>query len=436
MILKRVGATIKKYDMLPEGSLVLCAVSGGRDSMALLNILGELSGKLGFTVAAAHFNHCLRPTADRDEGFVRSWCRVRGIAFVSGKGDAGAFAKTEGRGLEDAARTLRYGFLEEAADKLGAAKIATAHHREDNAETVLLHLLRGSGLGGLGGIAPVRGRIVRPLLEVGRGEIEAYLIGRGIPYVDDETNMDVGFTRNRLRLEVMPLLEELYPGCAKRLAASAELLREDEEHLRRETAGLLPPATGGAAILPVSVLKKRDLAIRRRLIRAMGHQLGVSLDRAAVETALGLKNNGCADLPGGLWACREEGRIILRPAVPPPEPVELHPGEQAWGIWRVRVTEGCTPSGSPRQAVLDAGKIPGPLTLAPWDGRGRLAVGNGSRSIKRLFADRGIPPGERRNYPALYLDGRCVAVPGVAVDEDLLPPPGGKYLTVDVWNEP
>ena len=178
-LVRKVRAFCEKRDLLPREGTVLCALSGGRDSMALLHILSQLAEEGGFQVTAAHFNHRLRATADRDEAFVRDWCRGQGIPLTCGAGDVRKLARREGLSIEDAARTLRYAFLETAARDMGAARIATAHHREDNAETVLLHLLRGTGLRGLGGIPPVRGRIVRPLLETSRREIDGYVeIGR------------------------------------------------------------------------------------------------------------------------------------------------------------------------------------------------------------------------------------------------------------------
>ena len=199
-LVDRTAAFCRKWDMLPPaGGTALGAVSGGRDSMTLLHILMRLAEREGLRLVAAHFNHRLRPGADRDERFVRDWCGKQGVAFLSGGGDVRAHMT--GTGVEDAARRLRYAFLEDAADRLGASRIATAHHQDDNAETVLLHLLRGAGTCGLGGIPPVRGRIIRPLLEVSRAEIDAYAAENRIPYVEDETNGETVYTRNRLRLE-------------------------------------------------------------------------------------------------------------------------------------------------------------------------------------------------------------------------------------------
>lgn len=395
--------------------LVLCAVSGGRDSMAMLHLLSALAEECRFQVAAAHFNHRLRPAADRDEAFVRDWCREKNIPLTCGAGNVREFAVREGLSIEDAARTLRYAFLESAALDMGAARIATAHHREDNAETVLLHLLRGTGLQGLGGIAPVRGKIVRPLLEVSRAEIDEYVTRNQIPYVEDESNQDARFTRNRLRLEVLPLLEEMAPGASRRIAAAAALLREDGEHLRREAEALLPEGEDGAVILPIPVLNRQDGALRRRLVRAMGQRLGAELSREQTEAVLSLKNGGYLDLPQGLCAVRKPHQLILQKQPPPPPPLALHEGEQNWGRWKVTLERRTAPvESAPDRVVLrDTG---GELTVAPWDGAGRLAVENGSRTIKRLFADAGIPIERRGEHPAVLLDGTPVAVLGVATD--------------------
>ena len=418
----------------PPGGVMLCAVSGGRDSMALLCFLQAVASEEGFLLRAAHYNHHLRPTADRDERFVRAFCRERRIPLTCGGGDVRSWAQAHSASPEDAARTLRYRFLEEAAEAAGAVRIATAHHVQDNAETVLLHLLRGSGLRGLGGIPPVRGRIVRPFLETDRRDIEAYVARRGIPYVEDETNADPAYTRNRLRLEVMPLLEAIAPGCTARIAGAAGILREEEAYLEARCAPLVPPAEEDRVILPASALNTQDITLRRRLVRAMARQLGGELTAAQTDAVLALGSGGAMDLPGGLRAFRQPHRLTIRRLPKRPEPLVLRMGDQPWNGGTVHVREVSWPQDVPPGCALTAGKLAGPLTIAPWDGTGRLAVENGSRTIKRLFADRGIPADRREEHPALYLGGRPAAVLGVAVDWAFRPRPGERALTV-VWEE-
>ena len=198
---------MEQWHMLPpKGGLILCAVSGGRDSVCLLHYLHALGARCGFTVAAGHYNHHMRPTAQRDEDFVRDLCAALQVPFYTDGEDVYAFAKTRHVGVEEAGRQLRYAFLEQLADTIGASSIATAHHMADQAETVLLNLLRGTGPEGLAGIPPVRGRLIRPLLQTSRQEIEAYLEAHGLGHVEDETNESVDFSRNRLRKNVISSL--------------------------------------------------------------------------------------------------------------------------------------------------------------------------------------------------------------------------------------
>lgn len=426
-----IQAFAKKWNMLPPGGLILCAVSGGRDSMALLHLLREMGKKEGFQVHAAHFNHHIRPTADRDQGFVMGWCGAMGIPLTCGGADAAARARELGTSLEDGARQLRYRFLEETADRVGAARIATAHHREDNAETVLLHLLRGSGLRGLGGIPPVRGRIVRPLLETSRADIDGYVRRHQIPYVDDETNADTRFTRNRLRLEVFPLLEEISPGCTGRIAAAADLLREDDEHFRGAVDASLFTFKGDRAEISLRDLNKLDQSMARRTVREMSHSLLGDLDRDNVEQVLGLGAGGYLDLPGRQCAFRTRTKLtLLRLPVPPP-PMALREGTQVWWRWLVQVYLSREPVQEDGQTAV-LGGCSAPLTIAAWDGQGSLGVENGERTIKRLFTDRRIPIQDRWEHPALYADGRPAAVFGVATDRTLRPRPGESCLVVRI----
>ena len=223
----RTEAVLRRY--LPEGGRVLCAVSGGRDSMCLLHYLVE-RGDL--SVTAAHFDHHLRPTSGRDAAFVRDWCRTHGIPFLLGEGDVAALA-AEGLSTEEAARKARYAFLERAAREGGFAAVCTAHHARDNAETILLNLIRGTGSAGLRGMrearplgtgpdAPV---LLRPFLRWGPEELARYAEDHAIPHVEDESNGSDGPARNRLRHQVLPVLESINPQAVGNILRAAETLR-------------------------------------------------------------------------------------------------------------------------------------------------------------------------------------------------------------------
>ncbi len=216
-------------DAITPGARVLCAVSGGVDSIYLLYRMTELAAQRGFTVGCAHFNHGLRGAeSDRDEAFVRTQCAHLGVPFYAGRGDV---ASVRGMGTEGAARQLRYAFLTDCAAAHGYDWIATAHTADDNAETLLLNLARGCGLRGLTGIPPQRGKLLRPMLDTTRAEAEAYLAAHGIAHVDDSTNASDAYARNRVRHHAVPALESVNAAFVQHAADTAALLREDERFL-------------------------------------------------------------------------------------------------------------------------------------------------------------------------------------------------------------
>ena len=213
----------------PKGARVLCAVSGGADSMCLLALLRETGA---CELAAAHFEHGIRGGESlRDCAFVEDYCRAKGIACFVGHADVPRFAREEGIGLEEAARTLRYAFLEKTAAEHGFDWIATAHSADDNAETALFNFARGAGPAGLCGIPPRRGKIIRPLLGLTRAEIEQFLAESGTPHVEDSTNESDSCSRNRIRHAVMPVLREINPALSEAVARTGRLLRRDEDCL-------------------------------------------------------------------------------------------------------------------------------------------------------------------------------------------------------------
>ncbi|MCD8142811.1 MAG: tRNA lysidine(34) synthetase TilS, partial [Clostridiales bacterium] len=339
----------------PRGGKVLAAVSGGADSMCLISLLLEAGEQYGFTVEAAHFDHHIRPTSGDDRAFVEGWCQSHGVPLHVGGADIPALAAAEGRGLEETARRYRYAFLRETAERRGAQSIATAHNLEDNGETMLLHLLRGSGLNGLGGIAPQRGNLVRPLLTTSRKEIEAYNAAHGIPHVEDETNRDTAYTRNFLRQEVFPLLETRWPNAAETLSRSAVSLRADNAYLEGEAAKLTAQAEaipGGCAI-PVATLINAPLALSNRVLQQLAAQVSPEVVLTASQRSQVLqlcrsgRPSGFVPLPGGLTARRVYDRLELTVATDEPFlPVPLAvPGVTDTPRWRVTCTLEPCPEG-------------------------------------------------------------------------------------------
>ena len=402
---------------LPEGG-ALCAVSGGLDSMCLLELAVRWGREQGRRVAAAHFNHQLRGAeADRDEAFVRDWCAAREIPFFAGRGDVRAFAEETGRTVEEAARQLRYEFLEKTRRRAGFGCILTAHHADDSAETMLLNLLRGTGLRGLAGIPEKRGRILRPLLGVTRAELAAYAAERQIPFVVDSTNDADDAARNVLRHQVLPVLKELNPRAVENMSRTASLLAADEAALDAACQKLLAqcavtPNVSGT--IPLAVLQGAPEALRGRLALAVlaavaGHEK--DLTAAHIQTVLTLER-GQLSMPYGITALREPAALCFFKAEPAPEGETVSIGETAaFGKWRVSLTE---PEGEgisisfPRDAAL---------TVTAWEPKDRL---NG-RTVKRLCGERGISPRERDRLPVLRVDGIPAAVPGLPVQENFAP---------------
>lgn len=301
----------KKYDMLPEGSKVLCAVSGGKDSMYLLENLREMSALYRLEIFCAHFNHRIRgEESDRDQKFVEKWCSEHDIPCFIGSADVLTFAEEEKIGVEEAARILRYEFLERTADEIGADRIATAHTADDNAETILFNLARGSGLKGLCGIPPVRGRIVRPIMTVTSEEILQYLEENGIPHVEDSTNSQDGYTRNRIRHRVVPELRSINQGFDENVIRCTESLREDEEFLRSLAQEFVDKNFDGKS-LPAEEFAALPKPLSARILQIIAPKALSSVHIENIRRiAAGEDRHAYADVPG-MRVSRDYGRLIF-----------------------------------------------------------------------------------------------------------------------------
>ena len=276
-MLEAAKALSTEYDMLPRGGAVLCAVSGGADSMCLLHLLHTWAEEGGFRVCAAHYHHGMRgEAADADAAFVSDWCAGRGIPCVVERGEVYAEAERRGLGVEETGRQLRYEFLRRTAAELGCDRIATAHNADDNLETLLLHLARGAGLHGLAGIPPRRGEIVRPLLTTPRAAIEAYLEARQIPHVEDATNTDEYYARNRIRRQVVPVLRQLNPRLTESAAETMGYLRADNDYLNAQAAAVCQNARWAEDDLVIEArhIAQLPAAIAPRAVRRLLEMMG------------------------------------------------------------------------------------------------------------------------------------------------------------------
>ena len=420
---------------------MVAAVSGGSDSVALLELLRELSDAGAVVVAGvAHLNHRLRPDAELDVAFCRDLAGRAGLPFETDAIDVASAAREQRCSVEVAGRRIRYAFLERARVRLEAGRVAVAHTRDDQAETVLLRLLRGTGTRGLRGILAARGTVVRPLLDTGRDDLREYLRGRGQQWHEDATNSDLGHPRNRIRHELLPLLRSKYrPSVAVLLARAADIALEDDAYLERLAVGVasqVMTVAGGQVRLDVSGFTALPLALQRRAAR-------LALDAAGCT-----RRPRLADIQRVLAACenprqapcriagvameRFSEKAVLLISGPAIEGGRL-PARKLAAAGAVDLPEcgsGCRlrvegpikdeyPSAvGPFRVVLAASALQWPLVVRGWlpGDRMRPKGLGGAKKLQDLFVDRKLPRPERDRTPVVADGtGRIVWVVGHAV---------------------
>jgi tRNA(Ile)-lysidine synthase len=399
-------ATCRRRRLLAPEDRVLAALSGGPDSSALVTALAALrrSGALA-DLRALHVDHGLRPGSAAEAGFCQALCDRLGVPLERAR------VTVAPGNLQAEARRARYAALRRAAARFGATRIATGHTRTDQAETVLLRLLRGAGARGLSGIPPRRGALVRPLIDRSRDEVLAFLRAEGLPWLEDPTNASARFLRNRVRAEVVPVLERLSPTLERALSRAADLLRDDERALERRARRALA-AEGARA--EVARLRAEPVAVRRRAVRrlwrqARGRRAGLTAEH--VEAVLGLLRRGRpgrTTLPDGLEARCAYGVLEVRRRPPAPAaPAELAvPGP---GVYPV--------PGRPLQLAIEAAPgaaVDWPLRLGPRrpGDRFRPEGGRGAKKLKAWLIDRKVPR-EKRDALLVLADrsGRVLWLP-------------------------
>lgn len=403
-MLNKLQAFVCQYEMLRPGDAVVCAISGGADSMALLFAMYLLKDKLQISLSAAHFNHGLRDAeSDRDEAFVRDFCEGFGIPFVCGR----ATVKAGEKGLEAAAREARYAFLQSLP-----GKIATAHTADDNAETVLMHLVRGTGLKGLGGITPIRGNVIRPMLNVTRREVLEFLQTYSIDYVTDSSNATDAFLRNRLRHNVMPYLHQENPRLAENLSAMALDLRQDEQTLAK-LAQMQTPS--------VSKLRQMPPAFQSRALAQLLEKSGVKEpERAHIALARSLvysdNPSAQARFPGGVILCRNYDTLEVQSEEQAWQPVVLSvPGSVEMAGWHIAAT--VTEEGFRTWECFTVTPV-GTLCLRQRMAGDTMRLSGGTKSLKKIFIDLKIPAHQRKSVPVLADDQGVLAVCGVGANLD------------------
>lgn len=427
--------TLSASGLLLEGDHVVCAVSGGADSMALLWALWLSRHRLSIRVSAAHFNHGLRGAeSQRDAQFVRDFCRKNGIPLQVGQGDVPAWAAQHGQSIEQAARQLRYGFL----SSLPHDKIATAHTANDNAETILLNLISGTGLRGLGGIPPVRGTIIRPFLSVTREEILAFLNQHQIPHMEDSTNQQDNARRNRIRHDLLPLILWENPAWLSTVQATARQLRQEDDILRQQ-AELHLQASRQDDGYRVSRLRAIPDGMRQRCLRLMLERQGASRPghrhvQLLEQLIAGNQPSGMVSLCNGLCAQRQYDLLRFSSPEPLPfSPVAVVPeGVTRTAQWEIQ----CHPA----ERVVNTDRVftvvpKGQIVARPRQQGDLLHLPGGSKSVKKLMIDRKIPRLLRNCLPVLEDEGGILAVYRLGADQQRIGLTGAVQITIQNLKE-
>lgn len=431
----------EKYDMLPRSGIVLCAVSGGKDSMYLLEKMTELAPQYGYEVRCAHFDHRLRGAeSDRDRKFVEDYCAKRNIPCYIGSDDVSAFAAENGMGTEEAARTLRYDFLEKTAEEISACRIATAHTADDNTETMLFNLSRGSGLKGLCGIPPVRGKIIRPMLQTTTADVLRYLEKKGIPHIEDSTNLEDDYSRNKIRHKVVPELRDISSGFEENLIRCAALLREDEEYLTSQAKSFVDSNLHSNSV-PAALFAALPKPVSARVLQIIVPcgLSSVHID-AVREIAVGNDSHAYADIPG-MRVVREYDKLVFGAK----EFTEIPKRNVLIGkIMEIpeagleiscELIESCKEiHNSFNIFFFKSDSICGNMFVMPrLEGEKiRLKGRNCTKTLKKLFSEAKLNGENKSLIPVLYDEKGAIAVYGFGIAERCRPTEGERVIKIEI----
>lgn len=426
MIINKIRNTITEHSLITTGDCVLIGLSGGADSVCLTHALYTLKDELGITLYTAHLNHCIRGTeAQRDEEFAKNFSNALGIKCFSLKIDIRQFAAKNCMSEEMAGRKARYDFFADLCRKYSIDKIATAHNKNDNAETMLMNFMRGSSVKGLCGIPAKRDNIIRPVLNLTRAEIESYCAENNLSYVTDSTNSENVYTRNKIRHELIPLIEEKYnPNFISTITDNAVLTADDNAYIEKQARKIYGEIVHDCSVDAEAVMKL-DTSIRRRIIMQMiADALGSSEDVRSVYVRdvleLPYKNSGASvNLPCGICARNEYGKIIINRA------------EDDIKLFEHIVREGSAiiPEISAKAEISKTNKRvnDGALYLSA-SADDTIVIRNrrkgdifqpfgmtGSKKVKEYFINEKIPREKRMSVPIVEINGEIAAV-GSRVD--------------------
>ncbi|MBE6766724.1 MAG: tRNA lysidine(34) synthetase TilS [Ruminococcaceae bacterium] len=419
-MVSKVLAAINRFSMINGGDNITVALSGGADSMALLHLLYSNRERLGITLCAAHLNHSLRGAeSDCDENFVREYCGSIGVELFCEKADVGFYAEQSGKSTEEAAREIRYDFLA----RVSSGKVATAHTASDNAETVLINLSRGTALKGVCGIPPVRDNFIRPLIFCSRAEIEDYCRENGIPFVTDSSNLSDDYTRNKIRHNVIPVLQEINPSLCSAVTRFTLSAGEDCEYLQSVAdAEYLQHLKNGKLTVPCDM----SPAIAKRMIARYLDDIGCVTDSLHINEiyeALGDKTR--RSVSGDKSILIDKQTIFSETDAKRSFIVSMLDYDREKFDSCLKVNKLLLNN------AIDCDKICGKVVLRTREAGDEIKLsGRGTKSLKKLYNELKIPQNDRENLPLAADDNGVIWVYGAGVCERVRVDRETKQITV------
>jgi len=434
---RQIARTIDKFDLLNNGDSVLVALSGGPDSVGLLHLLYGLRDKYGISLAVAHLDHGLRKESAGDREFCRVLCRGLKVKFHAQKIDVAALAKRAKLSIEEAGRRQRYAYFQSLAEKYKYDKITTGHTADDNLETVIFNMARGSGLAGLRGIPAKRDNIIRPLIEIRKTEIIRWLKANRIDFRIDRTNRSLSYARNRIRHKIAPELEKLNRGAVGNITRLSQNIAEEIEFIDSMVVSAyeraLVEAGKSKIVLDLAKIKDYDEKLRKKLVIEAYFRMGGDFYRPSFEVLTGAtqvldgRSGGRSDLGRGIWIEKSKGVVsIFKPGSKKGEVKLVIPGRTEIPSSDLFLETAILRRGevkrlrtSPDQALLDRGLI-SDVAVRYWrDGDKIRPFGmRGRRLLSDIFSERGIPSYQRRGVPLLISRGKIVWIAGIMISDD------------------
>lgn len=446
MLIQKVRSTIEKYHMLEQGDKVVVGISGGPDSIFLLYVLNELKDDLHLTLIVAHMDHCIRGIEAKKEcSFVKDLANKLNLPFESKSVDIPILKKINKESTQQAARDARYKFFMNTLNKFEAQKVALGHNANDQAETVLMRLIRGAGLKGLCGIPPIRdGIIIRPLIEVQRSEIEEFLKENSIEFVIDSSNTEDVYLRNKVHNKLMPILiNEYNPQIIQNLTQTSEILRRDEEFIDNIAFELFSEfcifEDDESIRLNISEIKKLEEPMKYRILRKAIESFSGDLkriDSRHLESVIGMVSSAVANkslnLPKGIIVEKRYNELVIRKAIEGtpfcysffeiPNNVKLKEIGKEVEFKVVLQKEELALNIDPNLAFMDYNQIKFPIIIRNFrEGDRFQPIGmKGTKKLKDFFIDTKVPKSIRRNIPLLLFDNMITWIMGLRIDDRVL----------------